>query len=265
MPDFETEQKPSRRLWILAALGALGLHLGFGALAIAHLQTREDENSLGAPAIEIGLELASPRAEPISLPAGPVVDASAASPQLAEQKAEVNETELPKDMPAVADNPDRVVKPNDPKKPADDDPKIAAVQTSASALSLPQQAAAAPTLDGRLEDKAKAPKQGIGNSTELAKVKWDKKVAAHFRKHLIFPEGEEVKTAKVRVVLDLEFDRMGHVVSAGIAEGSGRKAFDEAALKMVWRSDPVPVPPPLVADEGLKRTVPVGFNHPKSR
>ena len=265
MSGLDSEPKPSRRLWILAAVGALGLHLGFGALAIAHLQTREDEDSVGAPAIEIGLELASSRAEPINLPPGPEVDASTASPQLAEQKAEVSETELPKDTPAEADDPDRVVKPNDSKKPRDDDPKIAAVQTLASTLSLPQQATAAPRLDGRLEDKAKAPKQGIGNSTELAKVKWDKKVAAHFRKHLIFPEGEEVKTAKMRVVLELEFDRMGHVVSAGIAEGSGRKAFDQAALKMVWRSDPVPVPPPLVADEGLKRTVPVGFNNAKSR
>jgi periplasmic protein TonB len=264
MPDFETEQKPSRRLWILAAVGALGLHLGFGALAIAHLQTREDEDSLSAPAIEIGLELASSRAEPINMPPGPEVDASAASPQLAEQKAAVNETELPKDTPAEADDPDRVVKPNDSKK-KEDDPKIATVQTLASTLSLPQQATAAPRLDGRLDDKATAPKQGIGNSTELAKVKWDKKVVAHLRKHLIFPEAEKIKSPKVRVVLDLEFDRMGHVVSVGIAEGSGRKAFDEAALKMVRRSDPVPVPPPLVADEGLKRTVPVDFNHAKSK
>jgi periplasmic protein TonB len=264
MPDFESEQKPSRRLWILAAAGALALHLGFGALAIAHLQTREDQDSLGAPAIEIGLELASSRAEPINLPPGPEVDASTASPQLAEQQAAVNETELPKDTPAEADDPDRVVKPNGSKK-KEDDPKIATVQTLASTLSLPQQATAAPRLDGRLDDKATAPKLGIGNSTELAKLKWDKTLVAHFRKHLIFPEGEKVKSAKVRVVLDLEFDRMGHVVSAGIAEGSGRKAFDEAALKMVRRSDPVPIPPPLVADEGLKRTVPVDFNHAKSK
>jgi len=37
MPDLDTEQKPSRRLWILAAVGALALHIGGAALAIATL------------------------------------------------------------------------------------------------------------------------------------------------------------------------------------------------------------------------------------
>src|SRR2546430_10247224 len=50
-------QAPSRRLWILAAVGALALHVGGGALAVAHLQTDDLDESLGAPAIEIGLEL----------------------------------------------------------------------------------------------------------------------------------------------------------------------------------------------------------------
>jgi TonB family protein len=260
MPDFEIEQKPSRRLWILAAAGALALHLGFGALAIAHLQTGDDEDSLGAPAIEVGLELTSTRADPIDLPPGPDVDAAVASPELAEQKAEVKETDLPKDTPTEAEDPDRVVTQNESKKPREDDPKIAAVQTQASTESAAQEATATPKLDGRLDDTSKAPKQGIGNSTQLAKVSWEKKLMAHFKKHLIYPEAVKARDAKVRVVLDVEFDRLGHVVSASIAEGSGKRAFDEAALKMVQRSDPVPAPPPLVADLGLKRFVPVAFN-----
>ena len=258
MPDFETEQKPSRRLWILAAVGALALHLGFGAIAIAHLQTGEDEDSLGAPAIEVGLELTSTRADPIDLPPGPDVDAAIASPELAEQKAEVKETDLPKDTPSEAEDPDRVVTQNEFRKPKEDDPKIAAVQTQASVASDAQEATATPRLDGRLDDTSKAPKQGIGNSTQLAKVSWEKKLMAHLKKHLIYPEGVKAKDAKVK--LDVEFDRLGHVVSATIAEGSGQPAFDQAALKMIRRSDPVPPPPPLVADLGLKRFVPVAFN-----
>src|SRR6266851_95603 len=96
MPDLDTEQKPSRRLWILAALGALALHIGGVALAIAHLRTDDVDDSLGAPAIEIGLEMMSPHLEPTDLPPGPDADASVASPALAEQKAEVKETELPR-------------------------------------------------------------------------------------------------------------------------------------------------------------------------
>ena len=55
MPSFDTEQKSSLRLWIFAALGAVVLHVGGGALAVAHLRSVEPDDTFGAPAIEIGL------------------------------------------------------------------------------------------------------------------------------------------------------------------------------------------------------------------
>jgi periplasmic protein TonB len=262
MSGLDTEKKPSRRLWILASLGALALHVGGAALAVTHLRIVDPDDALGAPAIEIGLELTSSRVEPIDLAPGPDVEASAASPELPEQKAEVMEAKLPKDTPGEAEDPDRVVTPNESKKPSEDDPKVAAVQTSASTESAAQEATATPDLEGRLDDKTKAPKQGIGKSVELAKVTWEKKLMAHFKKHLQFPEGAKAKGARVQVLLSVEFDRLGHVILASIAEGSGQRAFDEAALKMVRRSDPVPMPPPPVADLGLRRTLPVLFNDP---
>jgi periplasmic protein TonB len=42
-------------------------------------------------------------------------------------------------------------------------------------------------------------------------------------------------------------------------KGSGDAAFDEAAIAMVRRSDPLPAPPALIADDGLSFTVPVIF------
>jgi protein TonB len=258
MSGLDNEPKPPRRLWILAALAALALHVGGAALAVAHLRVDETDDALGAPAIEIGLEISSPHLEATDLPPGPDTDASFASPALAEQKAELKETELPKDVPTETDDPDRVVTPSD--KPKEDDEKVAAVQTTASTESFAQVATAMPNLESRLNDKTTAPKQGIGKSAQLAKVTWEKSLMAHLKKHLQFPEGAKAKGAKV--LLDVEFDRLGHVILASIAEGSGRPAFDEAALKMVRRSDPVPVPPPLVADQGLRRRLPVLFNDP---
>src|SRR5260221_5637037 len=132
MPGFDTEPKPSRRLWILAGVGAFALHIGFGALAVAHLRTDDPDDSLGAPAIEIGLEIMSPHLEATDLPPGPDTQAAVASPAIAEQRAELKQTELPKDVSTEADDPDRVVTPNDSSKPKEDDTKIAAVQTQAS-------------------------------------------------------------------------------------------------------------------------------------
>src|ERR1700712_5636480 len=121
MPDVDSERKPSRRLWIFAGLSAIMLHVGGAALAIAHLRTVEPDDSLGAPAIEIGLEMMSPRAEPTDLPPGPDSDASVASPALADQKAEPKEAELPKDTPSETDDPDRVVTPNESNKPREEE------------------------------------------------------------------------------------------------------------------------------------------------
>ena len=257
MPELDTEPRPSRRLWILAALGALALHVGGGAFAVAHLQTDDLDESLGAPAIEIGLELMSPRLEASDLPPGPDTDASVASPALAEQKAELKETELPKDVPTEADDPDRVVTPNDSNKPKEDS-KTAAVQTTASTESVAAEATATPSSEAiRKGPRSIAPAQGIGESARRARLTWQKELMAHLEKHKRYPAERTQKSAEILVGFAL--DRMGHVLSTSIVKGSGDKAFDEAALAMVRHSDPVPQPPPLVADEGLNFTLPVIF------
>jgi protein TonB len=258
MTGLDIEQKPSRRLWIFAALSALALHLGGVALAVAHLRSDDLDDSVGAPAIEIGLELSSPKLDPTDLPAGPDSDASVASPALAEQKAELKETDLPKDTPTETENPDRVVTPNDAKKPVEEDTKIATVQTQASQESVAAEATAMPSSDNIPQGtRSVAPAQGTGETAQKVRATWQKELIAHLDKHKRYPAERTLKSAEILVGFAL--DRMGHVLSASIVKGSGDDAFDQAALAMVRRSDPVPQPPPLVADEGLNFTLPVIF------
>jgi periplasmic protein TonB len=258
MSDLDSEQKPSRRLWIWAAIGALALHLGCGALALAHLQPDDFDDSLGAPAIEIGLEMMAPHVEATDLPPGPDTDASVASPAIAEQKAELKETDLPKDVPTETEDPDRVVTPNDSKKPEEDDTKVATVQTQASTESIAAEATATPSTEAIPEGpRSVAPAQGTGETARRVRATWQKELIAHLDKHKRYPAERVQKTAEI--VVSFALDRMGHVLSTSIVKGSGDAAFDDAALAMVRRSDPVPQPPPLVADEGLNFTLPVIF------
>jgi periplasmic protein TonB len=258
MSDIDTEPKPSRRLWIFAAVGALALHLGGVALAVAHLRTDDLDDSLGAPAIEIGLEMTAPHVEATDLPVGPDTDASVASPALAEQQAVVKDTDVPKDVPTETEDPDRVVTTNDSKKPKEDDPKIAAVQTSASVESVAAEATAMPSSETIEEGpRSVAPAIGTGESARRVRATWQKELVAHLDKHKRYPAERSQKSAEILV--NFALDRMGHVLSTSIVKGSGDTAFDEAALAMVRRSDPVPPPPPLVADEGLNFTLPVIF------
>jgi periplasmic protein TonB len=258
MTGLDIEQKPSRRLWIFAGLSALALHLGGVALAVAHLRSDDLDDSVGAPAIEIGLELSSPKLDPTDLRPGPDSDASVASPALAEQKAELKETDLPKDTPTETENPDRVVTPNDAKKPVEEDTKIATVQTQASQESVAAEATAMPSSDNIPQGtRSVAPAQGTGETAQKVRATWQKELIAHLDKHKRYPAERTLKSAEILVGFAL--DRMGHVLSASIVKGSGDDAFDQAALAMVRRSDPVPPPPPLVADEGLNFTLPVIF------
>ena len=102
-----------------------------------------------------------------------------------------------------------------------------------------------------------APAIGIGESARRARATWQKELVAHLDKHKRYPAERQQKSAEI--VVSFVLDRIGHVLSTGIVKGSGDAAFDEAALAMMRRSDPVPQPPPLVADEGLNFTLPVIF------
>jgi TonB family protein len=258
MSDIDTEQKPSRRLWILAGVGALALHFGCAALAIAHMQTDDLDDSLGAPAIEIGFEFMAPKVEATDLPPGPDTDASVASPALAEQKAVVEETDLPKAVPTETEEPDRIVTTNDTRKPEKEEQEVAAVQTQASTESVAAEATATPSSEAVPEGpRSVAPAMGTGESVRRIRATWTKELVAHLDKHKRYPAERQQKTAEI--VISFVLDRTGHVLSTGIVKGSGDSAFDEAALAMIRRSDPVPQPPPLVADEGLNFTLPVIF------
>ena len=236
MSDFVVEQKPSRRLWIFAAAGALALHLGCAALAIAHMRSDDGDDSLGTNAIEIGVELTSPHAEETDLPPGPDSDAAVASPEVAEQKAEI--------------------------KPTDDDPKIETAQTAASQESVAQEATARQTIaDARESETMAAPNLGIGLDKERLTANWGKQISAYFELHKRYPQVEKRKDAKVKVSLVL--NRRGHVVSVGVLESSGDALYDEAAISMIRRSDPVPRPPAKLTDEEFKYSLEVNFKSGK--
>src|SRR5258708_1384464 len=132
MSGLDLEKPSSPRLWTVAALAGLALHLGGAALALTHLRTDDGDDGLGANGTEGAPEKAAPQQPADGLPPRPHADGQQAAPPVPEQKAEVKETDLPKDRPTETEDPDRIVTMSDSKKPKEDDPKIAAVQTEAA-------------------------------------------------------------------------------------------------------------------------------------
>lgn len=242
----DLEPKPSRKLWVFAAVAAVALHLGGAALALANLRSEEPDAIADPTGIEVGLEAMSPDGEPSELPPGPDSNESVAAPELTEQKTELKESSLPKDTPTEAEDADRAVTTTETKKPVEEEVKEAAVPTTASVASPAAEATAMPTS----EVKKKS------DRSVRIRQSWEKDLVAHLDRHKRYPKGL-FKSAELSVRMTL--DRLGHVVSVAVEKGSGDPAFDEAAIGMVKRSDPVPTPPPVVADEGLTFVLPVIF------
>jgi len=121
------------------------------------------------------------------------------------------------------------------------------------------------TLDEHVPEaeKPKAPNPGLGKDTLMLTANWGKKISAYFKLHKHYPEGRnEDKTVSVK--LSLVLNRRGNVLSVNVAQSSGDAAFDDAAISMVRRSDPVPAPPAALTDETFRFDLPVNFTPPKT-
>ena len=224
MSDLDIDRKPSRPLWILAAVGALVLHLGCGALAFAHLQGDTGDEYLGAQG-DIGIELTSATAEDTDLPAGPDTDASVASPALPEQKAEVKETDLPKDTPTETEDPDRVVTTTEVRK----SPRRT-IRRSRRCRPRPRRnrwrRKPPPGRRSRARGSTSIRRWSIRASARIrAKLlaKWRGQLSAYLNLHKRYPEVRNARAATVKV--GFVIDRMGHVVSMRVIEGSGDSAY----------------------------------------
>lgn len=195
-------------------------------------------------------------------PPGAPADEQQAVQEMAQQKAEVKDTDLPQAKPMEADDPDRIVTEDTAKKQKEDEVKVAKVETNAQEAQQASEAAAPTKLeDARQSETTKAPNPGIGKDKLALTAKWGKKISAYLDLHKKFPENVKAKEGKVKLALVL--NRLGKVLSVAVMETSGDAAFDDAAVSMVHRSDPVPAPPAGLTEDQFSFTLPVTFNKPK--
>jgi periplasmic protein TonB len=257
MTEFRTSQSVPVSMWTVAALGAVAIHLGCVALALAFVVSDPDDE-LGAPAVEIGIELVAPHADTPDLPPGPDVEASIAAPATVDQTQAAERTDLPRAVPVETEDPDRLVSPVETEKPKQDEPTAPAVPTVLSVESAAVEATAPPSSE-MVEESTRSitPVQGIGVSAQRARATWQKELIAHFNRHKRYPANRVGQAAEILV--SFELDEAGRVLSASIVRGSGDASFDDAAVAMVRRSDPVPTPPVVVVQDGLSFTLPVFF------
>ena len=246
-----------RSVWASAALLALSLHIVGGTLALQALRSNDPDSELGAPAIEISVELLAPKGEAPELPPGPDANASAAAPESVASAKEVAPA-VPKDQTLETTDADRQAAPNPPPAVPKKEEDKPTVNAPASTPSVASDAAALPKSPASQDTaRSAAPAVGVGDSLERVRASWQKELVAHLNHFKRYPAGERNESAEI--LIDLMLDEDGRVASASILRSSGMPAFDQAALDMVRRADPVPKPPAAVAQAGLQFALPVIF------
>jgi hypothetical protein len=194
------------------------------------LQTEEADDALGASAIN-RTELASVRREVTDLPPGPDTDASTASPHCrAEGRGQGNRAAA--GQPTEPEEADRVVTETESKKPKEDDPKVAAVQTQASTESVASEATATPGSDAIPKGSDRWRRRSVPGRPRDACARRQKELIAHLDKHKRYPADRSQNPPRSR---SFHPRPGGSRALDQHRKGSGDTAFDEAALAMVRR------------------------------
>lgn len=237
------------RPWVAACCIAVALHAGIAAMLLVQSGGTASEETLGAAAIEIGVENVAPlfdAADVSETPDAPSMMAAVASTSVAAMPEEA----IPEPAAHLADAGDQQLV---MKATADrEEQGEAQVQSAAAAASS---GGGAPSRVAERES-AQSIATSIGNSAEAkrARAAWQRGLLAHIERQKRAPAGAE---GSADVVVNFSIDRQGRLIAVEIVKGSGDARYDRAALDMVHRADPMPPPP--ANQEKLGFRIPISF------
>jgi protein TonB len=119
----------------------------------------------------------------------------------------------------------------------------------------------APEQAGKPEDAASvAPDEGSAIEAKRKIEAWQRKIFAHIVRHKRYPGEARAKALAGETLIAFTLDRQGHVANLRIARSSGHAVLDRAAIQVLERADPLPVPPVQLASQNLDFSVPMRFS-----
>ena len=262
--------------WGGAAVLVLALHAGGGWLAVHWRQAPPESDGL-PPAIFLDLSpvAAGPQGEVTDLPPGPPTVEAAPEPTpdvpepidvppddippvspvppdpVAEKPPEPQEMPVPEPLPVKLDLPELpappptavVLPPSRPVMAQKPPPPARKKVETKKAVNKELPPAARTTAEAgapKAADQAAAPGAGMGTSSKAALATWRGRLIAHLVRHKR-PVGRV--GARSATLISTTIDRSGAVLSASIARTSGDPEFDDEALALVRRANPLPAPP----------------------
>lgn len=257
--------------FVLSGLTIAGVHWGAIAWAL-HTPAPSDEESQtgGAFVIELAAITASPDEDVRDIALGEkseeIAAVAASAPQLASQ-ATVQPIEEEQVIPEAQQPPpeDAVAKPPEEKKPDELKPEEASqVEAKEAPAIAPVNAstAAAPQRIENAEQKSEKPRgqfEGLSRFDRIAIENWRRDLVMYLNKHKRYPAKAREERRHGVVNVAFAMDRTGRVLHATVAKSSGSDVLDQAALDILEKASPLPVPPVARVGDTLELVVPVNY------
>lgn len=230
-PGFQFEA-PREDFFAPSALLALAVHvLLVAALMLGvHWQSR-------APDV-VTVELWRPPPEPVAQPAPPPkvepppkAEPPAPKPEPRIEKPDIALKAKPKPKPKPEPKPEPVAKP----KPAPPDETMAQ-RLLAEALNREEQQRAAERERQRIKEQLQREQQAANNR---AMQTWIDKIRAKIRGNIVLPPDMQGNPEALVLVTQLP---TGQVLEAKLVISSGHSAYDDAVLRAILKSSPLPKP-----------------------
>lgn len=236
------------REWLVACGTALALHAIVATTLLWHGDRAVGDENYGVTALEIGIENAAPSFDGAeALEPTDASEAAVASEEVVPARAET--APVSKMEAAEADRPaEPVAKVEETRETQD--------IVAASAATASQSAAAPSRLAERESTQSIATSIGSSASAQRAKLAWRRGLVAHIERQ---KRTMAHASGSADIIVRFTIDHRGRLLALNIAKGSGDDRYDQAALDIVRRADPMPPPPADLPDQNFNFRIPISF------
>jgi len=228
----------------------------------------EESQTGGAFVIELAAVTASPDEERRDIAVGenseevaPVVasaakQAAAAAPEKVDDDPPVPEVNQSPPEDAVPKPPEKVVKETEPEQHQAQARKAASVApVSASEAAAPERIENA----DKVSDKPTGQNEGLSRIDRRAIANWQRDLVVHLSRYKRYPL--KARQARQHGVVNIAFtmNREGRILHATVARSSGHEPLDRAAIELLSKASPLPLPPESMPGSTIELIVPVNY------
>lgn len=112
-----------------------------------------------------------------------------------------------------------------------------------------------------IANQLSAPRTGqLSEQGKAANISWKQALHAHLEREKRYPRKAKRLRKQGMPVIRFTMDRAGNVINVILVKSSGTKSLDKEAIDLVYRAQPLILPPDSISGDKIKITLPINFS-----